>query len=263
MLNNKVKLIKNFKIMFNTKDNYRFTINPSLKYICNNIYKIKYNSYSKKSSKEIQSSASSPILQNNLFGLDTYNDGSNLKTYIREYKYFGKIENEYLFLEPQLKNTLLKGNKDQEYIDIYRSEKKYTKLILFKIILVLCGLSIFYFLVLRKELIASLILKLPLLALSFGIVIYSIKGKKNNIFRFIHRLSLSKDFQFIEIETFPSKKQKFLCDDIFLGDVSTQSQVKDIISCYIKGKEYLFPLEYLIGYNDKLLPLVIRGYKLK
>lgn len=260
MLNNKLKLIKSLKTMVNTKNNYRFIINPSFINKNNNIFTIKYNSYSKKSSKEIQSSS---ILQNSLFGLDTYNDGSNLKTYIREYKFFGKTENEYLFLEPQLKNTLLKGNKDQEYIDIYRSEKKYTKLILLKIILILCGLSIFYFLVLRKELIASFILKLPLLALSFGIVVYSIKGKKVNISRFIHRLSLSKDFQFIEIETFPSKKQKFLCDDIFLGDVSAQSQLKDIISCYIKGKEYFFPLEFLIGYNDKLLPLVIRGYKLK
>jgi hypothetical protein len=199
----------------------------------------------------------------NIFDYENENaNTTHLKTYISEYKYFGKVDNDYIILDSSIKEKINKAKGD--YIDIYKANKKYSKLIFLKIIALLAGLSFGYFLVLRKELVSSMLIKIPFLIISGGFVYLSLKARKLNITSFISNLSLSKDLKTVRIETFPSKVSTFNISELFLGNLtSTSGSSKEFVICYIRGKEYLLPLEFTSGYNESLLPLVIRGYKLK
>ena len=199
----------------------------------------------------------------NIFDYDSENaNTTHLKTYISEFKYFGKVDNDYIILDPNTKEKINKAKGD--FIDIYKANKKYSKLIFLKILALLSGLSLGYFLVIRKELVSSMLIKIPFLIISSGFVYLSLKSRKLNITSFIHNLSLSKDLKTVRIETYPSKVSSFDITELFLGNLtSTNGSSKDFVICYIRGKEYLLPLEFTLGYNESLLPLVIRGYKLK
>lgn len=215
------------------------------------------------SSSSQQSQSNKAALNSNPFDyeFDTSNI-AHLKTYICEYKFIGKVDNDHLILDQHIKDKINKSAGD--YCTVYKAGKSLTKLIALKCLVLFTGLTLFYFLVLKKELVSNLLYKLPFAALSCGIIFLSFKARKLNLTSYINEVSLSKDLKSVLISTFPNKKETFNISDIFLGSNTGNSNLsKDFIIIYIKGKEYLIPLEFTSGYNDQLLPLVLRGYKLK
>lgn len=184
-----------------------------------------------------------------------------LRNKIVDHRHLGKVEGEYIVLDNNLYNNILKSQN--EFIELFATNKSYSKQILYKALIMLFGVSFVFIFVINNKLASTYWSKIPCFLIGAGLIYYSTMNPKLKVFAYINKISLKKDLKSVIIETYPSKTQTFSIGDLFLGSSSTIDQPSEYISLYIKGKEYLMPLEHTTQFNEELLPLVLRGYNLK
>lgn len=184
-----------------------------------------------------------------------------LRNKVVDFRHTGKIDGEFIVLENNLYNNILKSQ--EEFIEIFATNKKYFKQILYKVLIMFFGVSFIFIFVINNRLATSYWSKIPCFLIGAGLIYYATRNPKLKIFAYVNKISIKKDLKSVLIETYPSKIQTFKIEDLFLGSSSTIDQPKEFISLYVKGSEYLMPLEHTTQFNEELLPLVLRGYSLK
>lgn len=251
---------------------YRFTINKNTKKLFNNNFLyLNYKNFSTlKTNKKIDldkktnlNNQSKNVSPEQLFDIDVIKpEVFNLHSIITYYKFIGKVDKDSLVLDDKIVKRI-KNNKT-EYIDLFVSDKKYFKVLFLKSLIFLFSLSILIIFIIRNEIVKSKLIKLFFLVLLFVIIGFNNNYKKLNVRAYINKFSVSKDLKKVQITKLFSKNYlTYYTNDIYLISKNEYNNEKDIISFFIKDKEYILPLENTQKFNEELLPIVLRGYNVK
>lgn len=176
---------------------------------------------------------------------------------IYELKYTGKVNNDFILLDSALIKKI--QNLKTDYFTIYSSDGSFYKHIAAKLLVISIGLTIIIFLSFKNELIKSRLARVFYLILGSSIISYAIYSKRLDIFKYVTKIELSKNLENVMITTFPSTSVKVQANNLILNRIKQGENA----TFFIKGKKYYLPLDHTTSYNEKLLPLVLRGYILK
>jgi hypothetical protein len=202
----------------------------------------------------------------NYFGLmdPTEMEVSNLKFIIQNHKFMGKVVDEKLVLDEKVLNHISKNCNNEQYYDVFSTDKKYYKPMLFKILLLIFGGTILYMFVYRNEFITNYFFKSLFFIIGSGILLVSTLQMKMKLFSYINKISIHSNLSKVKLEIFPNRSLIVNSNDIYLSPFTNEANLKMETSLYIvvNCKKYHLPLENTNLFDKELLPLVLRGYNL-
>lgn len=202
----------------------------------------------------------------NYFGLMDPNEMevSNLKFIIQNHRFMGKVHDEKLVLDEKIINHILKNSNNEGYYDVFSTDKKYYKPLIFKILLLIFGSTVLFTFVYRNEFVSSYFLKAFFLSLSIGILSVSTFQMKMKVFSYVNKISIHNTLNKVKLEIFPNKSLIVNPNEIYLSPFTNEGNLKMETSLYIvvNTKKYHLPLENANLFDKELLPLVLRGYNL-